>query len=347
MANANEIARLAGAKEALFAADPRDADVFFPHQTVVGESEPGYFVALANPTRAFKWECSYNLGGKRVGYLDRSDLYFIKALAYGHRQVMPTTVLVATTDVPKIEHMLKAGDLDVIITYVIPGSPLYRALQVQKVSLMGFQGLDINRIRMVYPYVEAVNPKDKKLKDIFVTTLGTRLMVMARENDAVLPTMRMPVVSLRRSPTSSRTAENFVGTVSLSADSLDPAFRCYGDPNIETKALCNSPYDVMGMPRRDNVKTVWDIPCHQDDDCPFYGSKHGRGGCKDGGLCEFPVGTKRTSFRKYSGDPFCYGCNDPMDPKCCDHSHDYVFPNDTASRKKDGEVTSIIRQLSI
>ena len=67
---------------------------------------------------------------------------------------------------------------------------------------------------------------------------------------------------------------------------------------------------------------VWDRPCQDDFECPFYNVDSGRGGCDTiMGHCEMPLGMKRTGFRKY--DPatkaFCKDCPDPLsDPYCCD-----------------------------
>ena len=42
---------------------------------------------------------------------------------------------------------------------------------------------------------------------------------------------------------------------------------------------------------------TWDRPCQFDTECPFYDHRRGRGGCKDSGFCEMPLGVDRRSFR--------------------------------------------------
>lgn len=64
---------------------------------------------------------------------------------------------------------------------------------------------------------------------------------------------------------------------------------------------------------------TWDAPCRQDDECPYYDSRRGRGGC-NGGQCELPLGVGRVSFRTaVSGSPIPkHGCavDDPDFPYC-------------------------------
>lgn len=94
-------------------------------------------------------------------------------------------------------------------------------------------------------------------------------------------------------------------------DGVDSRYRCYGDPSISNKGLCNSAYDAFGKLKQ--VKTVWDRPCETNSECPFYQAnklyKNYRGGCNDG-YCEFPLGLKRTSYRYYdlNTKPICHNC---------------------------------------
>jgi hypothetical protein len=210
---------------------------------------------------------------------------------------------------------------------------------MQPVSLMGFQHVDTHRISLTYPFV-SVDP-DLKVKKVFVTNQGSRMMIMDRENTSILPAMRMPLLEL----VSAAETETFIDGLEISPDVLNPYYRCYGDADIDIKGLCNSPYDVMGLPKR--RPNTWDIPCQQDSDCPFFQANkrypNTRGGCMNDGLCEFPVGVRRVSYRRYSDTPFCYGCKNPMDKTCCDKTADYAFKDDLADRQAAGLDTGIAK----
>lgn len=105
---------------------------------------------------------------------------------------------------------------------------------------------------------------------------------------------------------------------------------CVGDPLKTTKVACEQ-----------NQKNVWDRPCEQNTECPFYQAnkhyKNYRGGCIDG-KCELPIGVTPKGFRKYDSEtkPLCYGC--PIkDPTCCytQKKPDYVFSMDSFERMAD------------
>lgn len=172
------------------------------------------------------------------------------------------------------------------------------------------------------------------------------------ENKTMLPSMNLLLVqilgSLKPSTSSRQKLEPFITRLTLSPESLDPTYRCYGDVTIENKALCDSPYNEVGDPK--TRTTVWDHPCIVDTDCPFYKSnknyKNKRGGCGDNGICELPIGVRRTSSRKYDDTkifaPFCYGC-DAYDTDCClrQSKPDYAFNGDTRARRSSRLKTSI------
>jgi hypothetical protein len=70
---------------------------------------------------------------------------------------------------------------------------------------------------------------------------------------------------------------------------------------------------------------VWDKPCTEDSECPFYG-KNGNymnqlGGCdKLSGKCQMPIGVARIGYKKYSKEtePECHNCPASyVDDKCC------------------------------
>ena len=124
-------------------------------------------------------------------------------------------------------------------------------------------------------------------------------------------------------------------------------YRCYDNPNITIKGLCESPNDEFG--NRKLKMTYWDEPCKTNAECPFYQAnrnyKNYRGGCIDG-RCEMPLGVKAVSYRLYDKQsvPLCYNCNDVNKQDCCEEQKDknvytnlitpdYVFELDEFERK--------------
>ena len=107
--------------------------------------------------------------------------------------------------------------------------------------------------------------------------------------------------------------------------------------------------DIYQVEQTFNEKTIreWDSPCVEDEECPFYlknkNYPNKRGGCVNG-YCEFPIGLKRVSYKKYyevineNNYPRCEGCDDD-NIFCCDEQgadHDnYVGPNYIFSRNQD------------
>lgn len=95
-----------------------------------------------------------------------------------------------------------------------------------------------------------------------------------------------------------------------------------------------------------NVKE-WDNRCVEDEECPFYlknkNYPNTRGGCING-YCEFPIGLKRISYKKYyevineNNYPRCEGCDDD-NILCCEQQgadHDnFRGPNYIFSRNPD------------
>jgi hypothetical protein len=305
--------------------DPLDQERIAGLGDIVKKSQPGYFVSLAAPAKAFAFKCTYNLAGKTIGYIDRSDLYFIRAIMRGYR-IPESSVNLRPITMQEWERIgdLCVQEIDQVITFIIPSSPFHLVLRGQALSLQGFAGINMDRIRMFYPYITATTNLD--LNDTFVTAKspGASLLVMDRERNS--PVMKMQMLLVRMA--GGGTTEGFVmfrSPVEMPRDALDPAYTCYGDRSIEQKLLCDSAYDAVGQPKMS--RTVWDRPCFTDGDCPYYDAGKGRGGCLPGGLCEMPVGARRQSFRAADASyaPFCYGC-DPYDTACCSSKkREYVF----------------------
>lgn len=108
-------------------------------------------------------------------------------------------------------------------------------------------------------------------------------------------------------------------------------YKCYGSEG-KTKTECENNYTIDGKKKE---KGVWDKPCINNDECPFY-EKNNKGVCKDG-LCVMPKGVKRIGSKKYrlypNNFPKCSGCLGKTE-NCCfnkidkdifDKNIDYIF----------------------
>jgi hypothetical protein len=227
---------------------------------------------------------------------------------------------------------------DIFITYIIPGTDFHKLLLKQYITFIGFINMDIARIVLFYPGLtmqENVNIS-KTLLDLPppYDSSANRATVTPAENITNLPTMTQ-VFMIFKLPQ----IETFITRLELPETYLDSTYSCYGDTTTNMKALCESAYDMVGEPKTRN--TTWDHPCVTDSDCPYFQANknypNNRGGCKDSGVCELPIGVRRISYRKYDDQnrfaPYCYGC-DPYDTKCCENQEnpDYAFENDTSER---------------
>ena len=77
---------------------------------------------------------------------------------------------------------------------------------------------------------------------------------------------------------------------------------------------------------------VWDRPCLENTECPFYMKDTGRGGCQRNGECEMPIDIALLGYRYYDTVqiPSCYGCINKYNDKCCSEQKNprYKFKND-------------------
>lgn len=322
-------------------ADPLDYDTYLSNSltsdsltsnTIINESPTGYFVVLAHPIHAFKWNCSFDLQSRIVGYFDISDLYFIKALIYGYKQNLATVTFkkLNYSDINNLADMLKSNQIDIVITYIIPNSQFFLNIQLQNIAILGFENLNINRIRVTYPYI---TDNGNRIPDTFKLATGSQVRMQVKNNTDIIPAMKKKLVNIKNPIGNHSSVELFDNEISvLNDDYTDKNYRCYGNPDIISKGLCESPVDLIGLPKKSPTK--WDKPCKKDDDCPFYNSTKRRGGCDNlTGFCEMPVGAKRIAYRFYSGEPFCYDCN----------NDDYVFNNDFEYRKTNNLITSPVK----
>lgn len=315
---------------------------------VVAQGPSGYFVALSSPSTAFKTECSYNLYGKKIAYMTESEKLLIQAILHSYRIPSTSVQLIAITqkDVLDLPKMLDTK-FDVFITYVIPNSLYFSMLRSLPVSLMGWQKIDMDRLRIYHPFVAKTTNID--IKSTFASPSPRSLiMVMDREKDSHLLEMKLNLyLAYGKKPVLS-SKETFITRLAYDQELEDPAFQCYGDLTIANKEVCNSAYDVSGMPKA--RKTTWDRPCFQDEECPFFKANknypNSRGGCIRG-RCELPIGVYRKSYRHFVDElpytPICYQCKDPSNANCCEDqkdrekyedlkSPDYAFRNDKNDR---------------
>jgi hypothetical protein len=312
-----------------------------------------YFVGLGLPERLFRMECAFDIANKKIGYIDRIDKHFILSIIYGYRIPLQSVELVEVpleyTD--RLPKFIKENDIFLIAAHIVPENPLNMFIKTQPLSVVGWGRIDIDRLRVFNPYL---TKEEIDMKRYFQgeSPLNNSL-VMDREK-------RGPVVAINIGayPLNTYTpppdpdadvTETFITRLDISPDMYDPGYRCYGDNNIEQKALCVSPYNQQGDPKR--VMNKWDKPCFDNTDCPFYKANknydNDRGKCLPGGICEMPSGILRTAYRTYDNSnvftPFCYQCPDPSDMTCCasQEKPDYVFPNDREERQKAGLPTFI------
>lgn len=327
--------------------DPYDMQLQLSMPKAATFAPEGYFVCLVDPIVALNMECAFDFQSKKIGYVDRSDYVLTKAIARGYR--IPDTAYqlsqVPADKVDQLDTLLQSKQYDIIVTYIIPQSAYHMMIKKQKVTIKTFNKLDITRVFVSYPFVE-LKKVDVKWTFISGTDSSTQLMVMADDANGPLLSMSMPIYDVKNSIT---TVEGFITRLEQDPTSFDPSYRCYGDPNIRQKALCDSKFDPQQFPKEH--ETIWDQPCIKDEDCPYYKANQNypntRGGCMKGGICEMPVGIKRVAYRKVEKNapyqPFCYGCKDPKDPDCCSRQQkpDYAFPNDIEERIAAGKQTII------
>lgn len=314
--------------------DPYDAHILFPNTNGTPLNK-GYFISLMTPDNAFNAECSFDWSDKKVGVIDRSSKLFASAIIQSYH-INATIIQIPMNSWDKMDRILANGEVDVIVVYFVPFSPMNRLLLNQQFSIMGFKSLDYDRIQVTYPYFKQTNV------DLSSFFKGTNSYILAREKDTILPEMQLQLINL---------TEGFITRFESENDRFNPMYHCYGDNTIDIKGLCNSSYTTFGMkkPESDMISN-WDSPCLANEDCPFFQANKNypnqRGGCVSRGMCELPIGVKRTGYRKYSTDapyyPICHQC--VSDPDCCNKqkknkkmkSPDYAFVGDNKEREANG-----------
>lgn len=311
------------------------------------DAPKGYFCILTSPTKKDDYQCGYDWNNKKIGYFDRIDKNIIDSIVYGHRANAKLKAL-TLKDLDNLQSVLT--DIDVIVTYIIPNSPMAQLLASQNMYLLEFKNIDLDRLRITYPEVDL---EVVSMQDLFGVN---RKIASATETVSLLSTSLIQIALKDSSK-----MEPFITRVQFSKEFTDKNFRCMGDDTIQSKLACESPYDRFGNPK--NTPNVWDKPCTTDTECPYFQANKNypntRGKCLKDGTCEMPIGVLRIGYTKSLDldpyQPFCYRCRRPSDKMCCEDqdrlaklnlinlkSPDYAFPNDTEARKEYNLPTTIL-----
>jgi len=304
----------------------------------------GYFVRISQFRLSYD-ECAWDFEHKTIAYTCMTDYYFIMAIIKGHRLDIKTINLLKIDyrDLISYEKLFKKHRIDVIVTYVIEDSKYVSIIEDVNYNVSGFKNMDLNRIKLFYPFVIA---SDIRLNNIFKKEVLA--LSIDKSDDMLIPSMRYIYIdNIDIIYDINNVTETFITRLDLDIDALDPAYMCYGEETDQNKGMCNSAYDINGEIK--NKFTVWDKKCFKNEDCPFYKANkfydNERGGCNDG-MCELPVGIKRVGYSQFNDKgyfrPYCYNC-DENNEKCCNINKigDFAFPNDFSDRERLGKKTII------
>ena len=329
----------------------------------VSNYKEGIFVCLSFKVLRDK-DCIWDLKNKVVAYLFMSDYLFIQALIKGYNLDINDVYIkkVSYTDLKNTEKMF-----DYLFTYMVLDSEYMNFICNQRYYINGLKDVDINRIKAYYPFVKEnyntvkyyyKNSIDLKNKSSESNSLNDTDSLYISTEKSLLPIMSYTIIS---------SVEKFITRLEMPSDYLEAGkesyytsdkkqdgagggtggyYGCYGNSEITGKFECDSYYNIDGTPK--TYYSLWDKRCVADEECPYYKANtkypNTRGGCIDGGFCEFPVGVKRLGYTKYSdtnlNTPLCYNCDDPEDKG----KPDYVFENDFNERVK-SKLNTIISLL--
>ena len=313
----------------------------------------GIFVCISNNVIR-KDDCIWDLHGKVVGYIYMSDYLFVQALIKGYNLDIDSIYLKKI----KLEDLNTTNKrFDYLFTYMVLNSEYMNYICNLSYYINGLKDVDIHRIKAYYPFIEenynTIKYYYSKSKEIendgeLGESIKSDDIYLSSEN-SLFPIMRYNIIS---------SVENFITRLEMPADYLEAVkesydksdkggfYGCYGNGEITSKFECDSYYNIDGTPKQ--YYSLWDKRCEADIECPYYKSNsnyiNNRGGCINGGFCEFPVGVKRLGFTKYTdtnlNKPLCYNCEDDVNggiPK----KPDYVFENDFEERKNNNLNTII------
>ena len=311
----------------------------------------GIFVCVSN-NKIRKDDCIWDLHEKVVGYIYMTDYLFVQALIKGYNLNIDRIYLkkINIADLNTTDKRF-----DYLFTYMVLNSEHMDNICNLKYFINGLKDVDIHRIKAYYPFIEENYNTVKYYYSKSIETesesgesINLNNIYLSSEN-SLLPIMRYNIIS---------SVENFITRLEMPADYLEAVkedydksnkggfYGCYGNGEVNSKFECDSYYNIDGTPKQ--YYSFWDKRCDTDIECPYYKSNsnyvNNRGGCINGGFCEFPVGVKRLGFTKYTdtnlNKPLCYNCEEDDNGES-QKKPDYVFENDFEERKKNNLNTII------
>ena len=241
-----------------------------------------------------KTYCTHNIHDRVVGYISDIDKRFIDAITKSYR-IKPRKLVKLNPKVPLFDNV------DFGIISVNKPSNIYDVINNFDLFIYSFNLIDIDRIKLFMKDIKVI---EKDIKTFWPN------------NNKVENSNKLLYVN---------NIESFITRLKRDPEIEDNEYHCYNDKTNLNKQLCNMKYDLNGNLKE--IETIWDKPCDNDKECPFYGKnkkyQKERGKCIDG-YCELPIGVKRLSYRKYDDNgivnkPFCHNVDE------CDSDSDYVF----------------------
>uniref|UniRef100_A0A6C0K7F0 Uncharacterized protein n=1 Tax=viral metagenome TaxID=1070528 RepID=A0A6C0K7F0_9ZZZZ len=335
------------------------------------EYKEGIFVCLSHKILREE-DCIWDIKGKVIAYLFMSDYLFIQALIKGYNIDINDVYIKKITFVD-FENTNKIFDflftymvIDSEYMNFICGQRYYingiKDVDIHRLkAYYPFIKENYNTVEYYYKnskkanidLEDLLNKDDRDNNNIYVSSVKSLLPIMSYnivssvENfitrlempddylEAVKEDYYASDASKKKTGTGSGASGTGSGTGGTGATS-GGYYGCYGNSEVKSKFECDSYYNIDGTPK--TYYSLWDKRCVADEECPYYKANtnypNNRGGCINGGFCEFPVGVKRLGFTKYSdknlNKPLCYNCNDADAKK----KPDYVFENDFNEREK-------------
>jgi len=328
----------------------------------IGTYKEGIFVCLSHKVLRDE-DCIWDIKGKVVAYLFMSDYLFIQALIKGYNLDINDVYLKKITYVD-FENTNKI--FDYLFTYMVIDSEYMNFICGQRYHINGMKDVDIHRIKAYYPFIkenynsvkyyynkskkantdiaETNNKDDTNNNDIYVSSVRSLLPIMSyniiSSIENFITRLEMPSDYLEAVKEPYYTSDKKTNAGGSGGSSSGGYYGCYGNSEINNKFECDSYYNIDGTPKP--YYSLWDKRCVVNEDCPYYKANtnypNNRGGCINGGFCEFPVGVKRLGFTKYTdtnlNTPLCYNCDNEENKGKPPKKPDYVFENDFNDRVK-------------
>lgn len=250
-----------------------------------------YFFYISKSPKLY---CTHNIHDRIVGYISDIDKQFINAISKSYR-IKPRKLVKLNPKIPLF------NNVDFGIISVSKPSNIYDVITNFDLFIYSFDLIDIDRIKLFMKNIKVI---EKDIKTFWPN------------NNKIENSNTLLYIN---------NIENFITRLKRDPEIEDINYHCYNDKTNLNKQLCNMKYDPYGNLKQ--IQTIWDKPCTTNQECPFYGKNKqyqiDRGKCIDG-YCEFPIGVKRLSYRKYDDSgivnkPFCHNTDE------CNSDSDYVF----------------------